>query len=93
MKKLLSVTIVALMALSVVMTNPRPAEARGWGGGGFVAGAIIGGVALAAILASRHRHHRYYSYGYAPRYYSYGYSRPYYAGFGGWRHHHHRRHW
>lgn len=91
MKKLLTVTTVILMAMSVMMTAPKPAEAHG--GGGWVAGAIIGGIALGAVLASRHRHHRYYSYGYGPRYYSYGYYRPYYAGYGYRRHHHHRRWW
>ena len=97
MKKLIAVAVVAIMAMTAVLVNTQPAEARKWRGGGAVAGAVIGGLVLGGILASRHRH-RSYSYGYYPRYRSYGYSRPnyYYGSFGGWsgpRRHWRHRHW
>ena len=92
MKKLIAVALVAMLAVTAVLVDTKPAEARRWGGGGIAAGAIIGGLVLGGIVASRHRH-RNYSYGYYPSYRSYGYAQPYYYGsFGGWRGHRHHRH-
>jgi len=97
MKKLMVAAVVAMMAMSMVVVSPRSADARGWRGGGAVAGAIIGGLVLGGILASRHRHHsygyypRYRTYGYYPRYHTYAPARAgfyYYAP----RRHHHRHH-
>ena len=100
MKRFAVAASALVFAIAAVVSAPE-AEARrgGFGGGGFVLGALVGGLAIAA-LASRPRY-RSYGYGgygggyggYAPAYYgsSYGYG----GGYGGYypRHRWHRRHW
>lgn len=94
MRKSIAVALAVLMAGAVLTTKSEPAEARRWGGA--LAAGLIGGIAIGAILASRHhrRHHAYY--GHRP-YYSYGYRPVYYASYAPRRyhrhhyHHHHRR--
>jgi len=66
--KLIAVASAAMIAVAAVAT-PNHAEAR-WRGGWWVPGAVVGGLALGAAIASR----PYYGYGYA-----YG-PGPYYRG-------------
>lgn len=78
--KLIALASVTMIAAAAIIT-PNQAEARwrGYGyGGWWVPGAIVGGLALGAAIASR----PYYGYGYAygpgPYYGGYG---PYYRGY------------
>ena len=89
-RKLIAVASAAMIGLTAVAI-PNKAEAR-WHGGWWVPGAVIGGIALGAALASR----PYYYYDYGPYYYDSG---PYYYGGGYYRHryyyhggHHGHRH-
>lgn len=78
MKKTIGAAMAGLMAVATVAATPQPAEARGRGGA--VLGAVIGGLALGAIIASSQRHYRPNYYGGYPRHY--GYYRPRaYSGF------------
>ena len=96
MKRLITVVATVLIAATVFTAMPQPAQAHR--GGGYVVGAVIGGLALGAILASQHhRHRRYYAHGYRSRHVAY---RPvYYASYApprrSYRHYHHRhyRYW
>ncbi|MGE5306223.1 MAG: hypothetical protein ACM3TN_23185 [Alphaproteobacteria bacterium] len=83
--KLIALASAAMIALGVVAT-PNQAEARWRGhgyGGWWVPGAIVGGLALGAAIASR----PYYGYGYAygprPYYRGYAYEGPYAYDYGG----------
>jgi hypothetical protein len=69
--KLIALASAATMALAAVAI-PNQAEARWRGGGWWVPGAVIGGLALGAVIASRP-----YYYGGGPYYYGGG---PYYGG-------------
>jgi hypothetical protein len=69
--KLIALASAATMALTAVAI-PNQAEARWRGGGWWVPGAVIGGLALGAVIASRP-----YYYGGGPYYYGGG---PYYGG-------------
>ena len=83
--KLLAIASAAMIALTAAVI-PNKAEAH-WHGGWWVPGAIIGGLALGAAIASRH-----YYYGYGPYAYYYG---PYYYGgprYYGHRHYRYYRH-
>ncbi len=71
--RLIAVASAGMIALAAIAT-PTKAEAR-WNGW-WVPGAIVGGLALGAAIASSHN----YYYGYAP-YYAYGYG-PYAYGYG-----------
>lgn len=79
MRKAVAVGLAAVMAVSVMVSNGRPAEARGGAGIAVgVAAAVIGGALLYGALRPRAR------YAYYPRrpvYYSAGYYTPryYYA--------------
>jgi hypothetical protein len=77
--KVIAVTSVAMITLGAVAIS-NPAEARWRYGGWAVPGAVVGGLALGAAIASR----PYYGYGYAagPYYGGYGYAAPY-AYYGG----------
>jgi hypothetical protein len=80
--KLIAVASVAVITLAAIAT-PKQAEARWRGHGGWwVPGAVVGGLALGAAIASR----PYYGYGYAPGPYygGYAYASPYgyYGGVG-----------
>jgi hypothetical protein len=71
--RLIAVASAGMIALAAIAT-PDKAEAR-WNGW-WVPGAIVGGLALGAAIASSHN----YYYGYTP-YYAYGYG-PYSYGYG-----------
>ncbi len=78
--KLIAVASAAMIALAAVAI-PNKAEAY-WRGGWWVPGAVLGGLALGAALASRPYYYGYgpyYAYDYGPYYYGYG---PYYYGGG-----------
>jgi hypothetical protein len=70
--RLTAVASAGMIALAAIAT-PNKAEAR-WNGW-WIPGAIVGGLALGAAIASSHN----YYYGYAP-YYAYGYG-PYAYGY------------
>jgi uncharacterized membrane protein len=70
--KLIALASAATIALTAVAI-PNQAEARWRGGGWWIPGAVIGGLALGAVIASRP-----YYYGGGP-YYAYG-GGPYYGG-------------
>ncbi len=86
-RKLMALASAAMIALATGVT-PNKAEAH-WHGGWWVPGAVIGGIALGAALASR----PYYYYDYGPYYYGgpyyyyYG-GGPYYYGYPYWHHRH-----
>jgi hypothetical protein len=76
--KLIAVASAAVIGLTA-LAMPNQAKAH-WNGGWWIPGAIIGGLALGAAIASRPYYYGpgYYGYGY-PYYYGYG---PYYYGYG-----------
>ena len=76
MKKMMMALSAALLAVSAMVVDTKPAEARR--GGAIVAG-VIGGLALGAILAHKHRRHNRAYYYDEPYYYSGSYYRPYYG--------------
>jgi hypothetical protein len=70
--KLIALASAATIALTVVAI-PNQAEARWRGGGWWIPGAVVGGLALGAAIASR-------PYYYGPGYYGYAYDPgPYYG--------------
>ena len=75
MKSKLIALASAAMIASTAVALPNKAQAY-WRGGWWVPGAVIGGLALGAIIASRP-----YYYGYGPYYYGDG-PGPYYYGGG-----------
>ena len=80
--KLIAVASAAIIGLTAAAI-PNTADARWRGGGGWwIPGAVVGGLALGAIASSAYR--PYYGYGYDPYYYGGGsYSGgPYYYGGG-----------
>ena len=88
-RKLIAVASAAMIGLTAVAI-PNQVEARWRGGGGWwIPGAIVGGLALGAAIASRPY---YYGPGYYGSYYGYG-GGPYY--YGGPRYYYGRpyRHW
>jgi hypothetical protein len=71
--KLIALASAAVIALTAVAI-PNQAEARWRGGGWWIPGAVVGGLALGAAIASRPYGPGYYGYGYAPGpYYGYDY--------------------
>jgi hypothetical protein len=83
--KLIALASAATMALTAVAI-PNQAEARWRGSGWWVPGAVVGGLALGAAIASRPYYYGggpYYAYGGGP-YYGSGYygGGPYYGGGG-----------
>jgi hypothetical protein len=98
--KLVAVASAAMIGLTAAAI-PNEAEAH-WHGGWWVPGAVIGGLALGAAIASRPY---YYDYGYGPYAYDYGpyyYRGPYYYGgpryyygrpYRYYRHHRYYRHY
>jgi hypothetical protein len=80
-QKLIAVASAAMIGLTAVAI-PSKVEAhwRGGGGGWWVPGAVIGGLALGTAIASRPYYYGpgYYGYAYDPYYYDYGPS--YYGG-------------
>jgi len=77
--KLIALASAAMIAFTAVAV-PNKAEAR-WRGGWWIPGAVVGGLALGAIIASRPYYYGYGPYysGYGP-YYSYDYGPYYYGG-------------
>jgi hypothetical protein len=77
--KLIAMASAAMIAFTAVAV-PNKAEAR-WRGGWWIPGAVVGGLALGAIIASRPYYYGYGPYysGYGP-YYSYDYGPYYYGG-------------
>src|SRR5262249_62239918 len=71
--KLMAAVSAAVIGLTAAVAVPNKAEAN-WRGGWWVPGAVIGGIALGAAIASR-------PYYYGPGYYGYA-SGPYYYGGG-----------
>ena len=69
--KLIALVSAAMIGLTAVAI-PNEAEAI-WRGSWWVPGAVIGGIALGAAIASR-------PYYYGPGYYGYGYNPYYYGG-------------
>jgi hypothetical protein len=98
---LASAATIAVTALAI----PNQAEARWRGGGWWVPGAVVGGLALGAAIASRPYYYGpgYYGYAYSPEPYygpyAYGGGPSYYGGgpyyYGGPRYYYQRpyRHW
>ncbi len=71
--KLIALASAAVIALTAVAI-PNQAEARWRGGGWWIPGAVVGGLALGAAIASRSYGPGYYGYAYAPGpYYGYDY--------------------
>jgi hypothetical protein len=81
--KLIAVASAAIIGLTAAAI-PNTADARWRGGGGWwIPGAVVGGLALGAIASNAYR--PYYGYGYNPYYYGGGgpyYGGPYYYGGG-----------
>ena len=69
--KFIAVGSAAMIALAVAMPSKAEADWNGW----WIPGAVVGGLALGAAIASTNP----YYYGYRPYYYGY---RPYYYGYG-----------
>jgi hypothetical protein len=98
--KLIALASAAVIALTAVAI-PNQVEARWRGGGWWIPGAVVGGLALGAAIASRPYYYGpgYYGYAYGPGpYYGYDYGGgPYYGGpyYGGPRYYYARpyRHW
>jgi hypothetical protein len=98
--KLITLASAAVIALTAVAI-PNQVEARWRGGGWWIPGAVVGGLALGAAIASRPYYYGpgYYGYAYGPGpYYGYDYGGgPYYGGpyYGGPRYYYARpyRHW
>jgi len=91
-RKLIAVASAALIGLTAVAI-PHKAEAHWHGGGGWrIPGAVIGGLALGAAIASRPYYYGpgYYGYAYDPYYYDYG---PTYYGGGPYYHGRRYRTW
>jgi hypothetical protein len=78
--KLIALASAAMIGLTAVAI-PNEAEARWRRGGWWIPGAVVGGLALGAAIASRPYYYGpgYYGYGYDPYYYGGG---PYYYGGG-----------
>ena len=68
MRKLTTVLAAGLIGLAVVAASPQPAEARR--GGGFVFGAIAGGI-LGAVIVNEIYRRKYRSHYYYPSHYYY----------------------
>jgi hypothetical protein len=81
--KLIALASAAMIGVTAVAI-PSQAEARWRGGGWWVPGAVIGGLALGAAIASRPYYYGpgYYGYAYAPGYGAYGYGYGGYSGYG-----------
>lgn len=80
--KLIALASTAVIGLTAAVAIPNQADARWRGhgyGGWWVPGAVVGGLALGAAIASR----PYYGYGPGPYYGGYAYDGPYaYSGVG-----------
>ncbi len=93
-RKLIAAASAAMIGLTAIAI-PNKVEAH-WHGGWWVPGAVIGGLALGAAIASRPYYYDYgygpyaYDYGYGP--YAYGYGSYYYGGPRYYYHHHYRHH-
>jgi hypothetical protein len=103
-RKLIAVTSAAMLALTATAL-PQKAEARdGW----WVAGAVVGGLALGVLAANAYYYNPYWygyypayygyypAYGYYPYYHRHYYHRHYYAYYPYYHrhyHHHYRHHW
>jgi hypothetical protein len=73
-RKLMAVALAAIIGLTTVAI-PNKVEARWRGGGWWIPGAVVGGLALGALAAR--------PYYYGPGYYGYAYEPgPYYGGYG-----------
>jgi len=83
--KLIALASAAMIGLTAI-TVPDQAEARWRRGGWWIPGAVVGGLALGAAVASRPYYYGgpYYAYDYGPYAYDYGpyNSGPYYYGGG-----------
>jgi hypothetical protein len=86
--KLIALASAATIALTAVaMPNQAEARWRGHGGGWWIPGAVVGGLALGAIASSAYRPYYgdygpYYAYDYGPYAYEYG-GGPYAYEYGG----------
>ena len=87
-RKLIAVTSAAMLALTATAI-PQKAEARdGW----WVAGAVVGGLALGALAANAYYGYYPAYYGYYPAYGYYPYYHRHYAYYPYYHHHHYYRH-
>ena len=70
--KLIALASAAMIGFTAIAL-PNQAEARWRGGGWWIPGAVVGGLALGAAIASRPYYYPgYYGYGYDPYYYGGG---------------------
>lgn len=78
-RKLIAVATAAMIGLTAAAI-PNKAEAHWHGGGWWIPGAILGGLALGAIASRPYYYYGYpgYYYDYGPGYYGYA---PYYGGY------------